>query len=132
MADTVIKDLSAIPLVGSQKLFVLQLTHDFETDPCLSADTLSYLLPEDIMLLGGSVTNLIVGTTANLAVGVTGNTDYIVAALAVQTIAAEAAAADNATPNILVGATNYLILNPDADMIKGQVKIKLICASLKA
>lgn len=132
MSDRVVSTgTAALPHAGNSKFSTIEITHNFETDPCLSANTLSYLLPEDIMLLGSTVENTIVGTTANCAIGVTGNTDYVVAALAVQTIAAQAAGADNATPTWLAGATNYLILNPDADMIAGIVKIKLIVCSLK-
>lgn len=125
MSDTVINDSGKHQAIGAMRVQTLEITHDFGDNPCLSANTLSYLLPPDIMLIGGACKNHEVGTTANLAVGVTGNTDYVVAAKAMQTIADWVVAADQDTSEVLAGATNYLILNPDADMIAGRITIVL-------
>lgn len=130
MGDTVVNAAGADPWNGANKFHVFSYTHDFAVTPCLSADTKSVLLPPDIILLTGACKNHEVGTTANLAVGVTGNTDYIVAAKAMQTIADWVIAADNDTPQVLAGATNYLILNPDADMLAGRITISLLYARL--
>ena len=125
MSDSVKNSTGAINWNDAKTHFSFVVTHNFTTDPCLSANTISYLLPADIIVTGGACKNHAVGTTANLAVGVTGNTDYIVAAKAMQTIADWVIAADIATEQVLAGATNYLILNPDADMIAGRITIVL-------
>ena len=130
MSDTVQNDSGKHQAIGANRVMTLEITHDFEENPCLSANTISYLLPPDIMLLGGACKNHEIGTTANLAIGVTGNTDYIVAAKAMQTVADWVIGADAGTPEILAGATNYIILNPDADMIAGRITFVIAYAEL--
>jgi hypothetical protein len=130
MSDSVKNAAGGNPADGAGKFYAFTITHNFTTDPCLSANTISYLLPPDILLLTGACKNHAVGTTANLAIGVTGNTDYVVAAKAMQTIADWVIAADNDTPQVLAGATNYIVLNPDADMIAGRITATILYAKL--
>lgn len=130
MADTVLNAAGVAQAAGASHIKTFTYTHDFAATPCLSGDTKSILLPPDILLISGACKNHEVGTTANLAIGVTGNTDYVVAAKAMQTIADWVIGADQDTTQVLAGATNYLILNPDADMIAGRITATIVYAQL--
>lgn len=125
MSNTVLNSTGAINWSDAKTHFSFVVTHNFTTNPCLSANTISYLLPADIIVTGGACKNHEVGTTANLLVGVTGNTNYIVAAKAMQIVADWVVALDVATEQVLPAATNYLVLDPDADMIAGRITIVL-------
>lgn len=129
MGDTVLNSTGSVEWDGVGKVSTFTYTHDFSVVNCHGDDTVSVLLPPNIILLAGAYRVLTAGTSLNMAIGVTGNTDYVVASGALQTAGAMIAGADIATQMILAGATNYLIFNPDTtDAIAGVVKVVLVIA----
>ena len=129
MATTYTNTTGAAGYQGLHKVYTWTYTHDFSKVSCLGADTIQVLLPANVMVLAGAYQVVTAGTTVNVAIGVTGNTDYVAATAALGTAGTMITASDIATPQILAGATNYLIFDPDTTTAaSGVIKVTLALA----
>lgn len=128
MGDTVLNSTGSIQWDGCKKVGTWTYTHNFATVNCLSANTLSVLLPANIFLLGSAYKIVTGGSSANLAIGTTDNLNYVCAAADLSTTGVMVAGTDIATTDTAIGADRYLVINPDADAITGVVKVVLVIA----